>query len=168
MVLNGHTHQDIQTYKDGVLYVSTACDTAYNDERYSPFVTQSTSYRTSGTTHEQAFDVVQILADHSKIQFTRIGNLFDRLFNLGKNTIAIGGTVQLTSSLSSVSRWVSNDAEKSNTNKYDTSTNTWSYSSNVCSVDSNGLVTGLSVGEAFVFAEDDNHNKEFWYIVVTQ
>ena len=163
MCLSGHEHMDIQTYINGLLFVTTANDSKYDDQRYSPFYL-GTELKEANSIKEQLMDVVTVKGNE-KILFQRIGIGYDRDFNLNPITLSVGGTRQLSTSLAVVS-WVSNDCARSENNRFNPSNNTWSYSSNICSVSSSGLVTGLASGEAFVFADDANHNKEFFYIKV--
>lgn len=159
--ISGHEHQDIQTYVDGLLYVTIGCDTGYS--MVSPFCNHL--YKVANTTNEQCFDVVNVLGELNALEFIRIGLGYNRIYNLTKNEVNIGETIQLTPSITPIS-WTSNDSEASENNEWDIENNVWKYSSEVCSVDLNGLVTANAAGEAFVFAEDAEHNKEFFYIKV--
>lgn len=59
MCLSGHLHYDSQIYRNGVLYVTTAADAAYENYKMDPFV-KDLSGRKRGTINEQCFDCFTI------------------------------------------------------------------------------------------------------------
>lgn len=162
LYINGHNHCDNQTYHDGIPFVTVMCDKA-DHHGFSPFcegLPQNTSEtKPAKTTSEQAFDVVSIPPAHDKIVFRRIGLGYDRTFHAGEIKMSVGGTATLEPGISAAS-WTSSDCAVGQV-----SGSTWPYVSDIVSVE-DGVVTALAPGEAFVFAEDAGHNKEFWAITV--
>ena len=73
MHLSGHSHDDESHVDNNLLSVATVCDAQY---------TSPSGYtRTTGTTNEQAFDIVCIDTDNKVIKMIRIGAGSNRQFN---------------------------------------------------------------------------------------
>ena len=70
-ILNGHSHKDESHVKDGVLSISTTCDTPYNDDLFD---------RIRGSVSESAFDVFNVDLNNKIIRSTRIGAGVDRFW----------------------------------------------------------------------------------------
>ncbi len=159
MTLSGHMHNDLQTYKNGVLHIVSASDAFYQDYKESPFFINPPT-RGKGNTTEQLIDFINIDKSDNVIKAIRIGAGYDRTFNLQKHSLTIGNNVTLSSKLSGALTWKSyNSVGNTKKNKV------WNMVNDVVSVN-NGTVTALKAGEAVVFAMDQNQNKEFFYIAV--
>lgn len=159
MTLSGHMHNDLQTYKNGVLHIVSASDAFYQDYKESPFFINPPT-RGKGNTTEQLIDFINIDKSDNVIKAIRIGVGYDRTFNLQKHSLTIGNKVTLSSKLSGTLTWNSyNSVGNTKKNKV------WNMVNDVVSVN-NGTVTALKAGEAVVFAMDQNQNKEFFYIAV--
>lgn len=156
LVLGGHQHHDMQLNRGGVWYVQTLSDACYPDFTRSPFAPSVT--RTFGTIYEQGLDYVSIASDLSTITMIRSGIGGNRLFNMQEIEIAEGQTVQLNSS--GASSWKAYDSSSTY------SGGTWSLTTNVATVSSSGLVTGVSEGYAVVAARDASNNLELFKIKV--
>ena len=156
LVMGGHQHHDMQLNRGGVWYVQTLSDACYPDFTRSPFAPAVT--RSLGTVYEQGFDYVSIATDLSTITMIRTGIGGNRVFNMQEIEIAEGQTVQL------------NSAGASSWRAYDSSSTynggTWSLTTNVATVSSSGLVTGVSEGYAAVAATDASNNLELFKIKV--
>lgn len=159
--LSGHIHQDLQTFKDGCLYSTTACDARYGDYKKSPWMSDAPT-RTQGTINEQCFDIFNLNISKGIISAIRIGGGYNRYFHITPITIHKGATKQLTPDKLSPINYDCHDSE-GNTNDSDW---TWNLKKTVVSVSQTGLVTGVATGEALVVAIASNGYKEFFYFIV--
>lgn len=156
LVLGGHRHHDMQLNTDGVWTVQTVCDACYSDFSRSPFAPSIT--RSSGTIYEQGLDYVSIAPDFSTITMVRAGVGGNRVFNMSTYEISEGQTLQLSSS--GATSWTAYDSSSS----YDDGS--WTLTSNVATVSSSGLVTGVNEGYSVIAAEDASNNLELFKIKV--
>lgn len=156
LVMGGHQHHDMQLNRGGVWYVQTLSDACYPDFTRSPFAPAVT--RTPGTVYEQGLDYVSIASDYSTITMVRTGVGGNRVFNMTEIEIAEGQTVQMNSA--GASSWRAYDSSSTY------SGGTWSLTTNVATVSSSGLVTGVSEGYAAVVARDASNNLELFKIKV--
>ena len=159
MCLSGHNHQDMQTFRNGVVHMVTASDAAYNDYKADPFV-KDLSGRKKGTINELCFDCVTINKKKRVIKTYRIGIGGDRVFHTKPISCKIGKRKRLNTSFHGNVEWYSYNASG---NKYD---GKWTLFDDVVSVDSQGYVTCWKSGEAVVLAIDEKGNKEFYNIIV--
>ena len=162
--LAGHSHTDIATWDNNVLHIRTQNNKLTN--LISPF-SEGTAFGVTekplGTIYEQAFDIVVVKPSDNLISCIRVGFGTNRYFHLTKTTIAVSGTTQLSVSKITPSSWKSSNCDDC---VYDLTNNVWSYTDDIISVDSSGNVTGLKAGDAFVFAENTNGDKEYFHVVV--
>lgn len=171
MYLHGHTHVDNQAYHDGIPFVATMCD-KYNHHSWSPFGedTDLVSPKTKGTAKEQALEAVVVNADKSIISFHRIGLGYDRHFHVGEIEVQAGSTETLVASVLTPVSWTICDEDVMNNNAATDEKGSGDYDVPIDKHDfatiSGSTVTGVSAGDVLVFAEDANHNKEFFHIKV--
>ena len=161
--LNGHNHCDNQSYHNGIPFITTMCDKSDNHE-FSPFCENTilhTNYKPKNDPGEQAMDVVIIPSNHNTVIMRRVGFGFDRIFHIGEVKLSVGETRELTSSILTANSWTASNCDVGQVVSGVWPTPEISYASV-----SNGVVEALAPGEAFVFAEDANHNKEFWAVTV--
>lgn len=173
-IINGHVHSDNQAYYDGIPFVSVICD-KHNHHNFSPFCEDTdldTTSKTKGTSKEQALEAVTINATKDIISFHRIGLGFDRHFHIGEISIEAGETQTLSAEKITADKWTACDEDihtpaclLSNNQTAVDSDYDWPYDDNVATI-SDGVVSALEPGDAIVFAEDENHNKEFWHVKV--
>ena len=156
-LISGHTHKDLQSFSGNVVHISTSCDVTYSE---SPYMNEKSHVRGNGSVTEQLFDFIQIDTDENAIYCKRIGAGYDRIFYAVPNTISVGGNVQLVSSLEGELEWGSYDNDQ-----VVTKTDVTSVASSKISV-SDGMVTGISVGQAVVYAKDAVGNREFFNVIV--
>ena len=157
IVVNGHYHQDNQSYKNGVLHIGVCNDYVGNDYKYSPFMSDAPT-RVKGTITEQAFDYINVDWKNGIVRCVRIGAGYDRTFHFHPIDVNVGGSVQVSPTI--------------NAKKYDlydcnlssVSGNNWSLSKTRGSITQSGLYSASNVGEVLVAAFDENNNKEFFYI----
>lgn len=170
LYLNGHNHTDNQTYHEGVPFVTVMTDKG-NQKIRPPFWEDTSLILTNKpkrTTNEQAMDVISIPNSHDKIIFRRVGFGFDRTFHIGEIKLSVGQTTSLSSSFDNMNiTWNSSNCAIGQVSGKTMASCVWPYMSTIVSIEE-GVVTALSPGEAFVYAEDSNHNKEFWAIKVTE
>lgn len=178
--LGGHMHQDMQTYHKGLLHLVTSCDACYQDYRFSPlFHAPDIPQKIKGTIWEQTFDVVNIDREANRIDMLRIGGGYNRHFHL-KPIILHKGSKALPQSL-----FMSSDEEvtpasgaeptndtqikwyASDTLGYkQTADKIWQIPCTVISIDEHGNITAQTQGEAIIWAQKENGEKEFFYVVV--
>ena len=159
MCLSGHNHQDMQTFRNGVVHMVTACDAAYDDYKDDPFVRDLSGMK-KGTTNEQCFDCITINKKRGIIKTYRIGIGGNRVFHTNPLSYRVGKRKRLKTSLQGHVEWHSYNASR---NKYD---GKWTLFNDVVSLDSDGNVICEKRGESVVFAIDDNGNREFYNIEV--
>lgn len=137
----GHVHRDmiefvnVSTQKYWI--IGTTCDKG-GTNNFDP----EHSARTFGTIHEHAFDVYNLNTNKGNINITRIGEGGDRLIHGTTYIVNVGNTFTISSQLSGTLTWHTND-------------------SSIVTVTS-GIVTGVNQGTTFVWAEDENGNKEYF------
>lgn len=172
LYIHGHTHVDNQAFHDGIPFVATMCD-KYNHHAWSPFAEGTDlaeSPKTKGTAKEQAFDAVTIDADKAVISCRRIGLGHDRHFHIGEIEVQAGSTVPLEASIITPSLWKACDEDVMNNNAATDAKGSGDYDMPVknvfATIDSNGVVTANAQGDVLVFAEDEDHNREFFHIKV--
>jgi hypothetical protein len=159
MCLSGHNHQDMQTYRNGVVHTVTASDAAYDDYKADPFVKDLTG-RKKETVNEHCFDCVTINKKKELIKMYRIGVGGDRVFHTKPLLYRIGKRKRLKTSLRDNVEWHSYNASG---NKYD---GKWTLFNDIVSVDNHGNVRCQKIGESVVLAVDKKGNKEFYNIIV--
>ena len=160
IVFSGHQHQDLQTYKNGILHIATANDCLGNDVNGSLLFEPVSRKR--GTINEQLLDYVVLDGISNTIMCYRIGAGYDRTFHLNKIELNAGEHVRLDTSLLPVSFGSYNATGQ----QWDSVSYKWDVINDIVTVDGEGNVTAARPGEAVVFAKDENNNKEFYYINV--
>ncbi len=159
MCLSGHNHHDMQTFRNGVVHMVTACDAAYNDYKADPFVRNMSGMK-MGTAYEQCFDCITIKKKKGIIKTYRIGIGGNRVFHTKPLSYRIGKRKRLKTSLRGHVEWYSYNASG---NKYN---GKWTLFNDVVSVDRAGNIIFEKRGKSVVFAIDDKGNKEFYNIEV--
>ena len=165
MVVAGHAHGDLETFVNGVLHVTTATDAFYpSDSKFFSLWGNDNFTRSAGTTTEQILDSVVIAPEDNIITFVRIGAGYTRKFNVTPINVTAGSSVALSPSVSADAWYIADSTGltygSTNPAEYPVPTN------NVATI-SNGMVHGLSAGEAIACASDDsNLIREFFYIEV--
>ena len=159
MCLSGHNHSDMQTYRNGVVHMVTACDAAYNDYKDDPFV-RNLSGMIKGTENEQCFDCISINRNKRLISVYRVGVGGDRFFHTKSLAGKVGKKKHLKTFLKNPVEWYSYNASG---NIYN---GKWTLSNDVVSVDGKGNVVCMKKGEAVVFAIDAEGKREFYNIEV--
>ena len=159
MCLSGHKHQDTQTYRNGTVYMVTACDAAYSDFKLDPFV-RDLSGRTRGTAKEQCFDCVVINRKKKLISVYRVGIGGDRFFHIKPIESKVGEHLHLKTLHKGSIEWHSYNASGNQFNKK------WTLLNDVVSIDNKGTVICIKPGEAVALAMDKDGNKEFYNIIV--
>ena len=165
LYLAGHSHEDMQNYVDGTLYVSVPSD-SWNSSQGAMHTFHPYPKRKHGSVSEQCFDVCVLDRNSGFAQFVRIGYGFNRRFNLLPIDMRVGDMANLTSVFGNVSHWLIHDSKGA---AYDSSISAeaerWSFTNNVATI-SDGIVTAKSSGECYAIAIADNGDKEFFYIDV--
>lgn len=151
--VNGHQHQDIQAYSNGVCYVGTASDAYYTADISSCVFTQSAN-RESGSVTEQVLDVFNVDISNNIIDCVRVGCAYNRKMHLETVTKSVGQTYKIIPTIAAVKYGV-----------YDNDAPTNTITNNHASISGN-VVTCNSVGEVTCYAEDAEHNKEFFSIKI--
>lgn len=159
-VFSGHQHQDLQTFKNGVLHITTANDCRGDDVNCSLLIEPVARERNS--INEQLFDYVVLDCHNDMVKCFRIGGGYDRFFHLHSIFMRAGDKITIEPSLSPVS-FNSYNAEGQ---LWDESTKRWNVVNDIVTVDDKGNVAAQQPGEAVVFAKDENNNKEFFNIKV--
>lgn len=163
-VLSGHVHSDSQAFEDNVIYITTTCDRLSND-MVSQYEESYRQFRVFGDISEQAFDVVSFNnVDDGWIMMTRIGAGYSRFFNKKVVSLRIGETIDLSECTTFIDpqSWDANDAPGAIGSWV---SRNWTRSLTVLDI-SDDRITTLREGEAMVFAEDKEHNKEFFLVKV--
>ena len=153
--VSGHLHRDLQCISEGVAHISVNTDNTSIAESAQlgalPIVKQP------NTVYEQSFDYILVDVAGSKVKCTKFGlGSKTRLLHLTESSILVNGSVTLTPSITGTLTWGSYDSLAS----HDEVNNT------VVSV-SNGVVTGLLAGEATVYVNNAEGDREFWGIKVS-
>ena len=161
LVMSGHNHQDMQTYRNGVVHVVTSCDTAYDDYKADPFVKDLSGMK-KGTVNEQCFDCVTIDRRKRLVKNYRIGIGGNRYFHTKPILLNIGRFKRIKTSFVKKVEWYSYNA---NGNKYN---GMWTLYNNIVNVSQDGIVYCRKAGEAVVLAVDAKGNKEFFNIIVRE
>jgi hypothetical protein len=159
MCLSGHNHQDMQTFRNGVVHMVTASDAAYNDYKADPFV-KDLSGRTVDTINEVCFDCISINKRKNLISAYRVGIGGDRFFHTKPFKLKVGKSKHLKTSLNHPVEWHSYNASG---NQYN---GKWTLFNDVVNIDDNGTVVSKKQGEAVVLAVDEKGDKEFYNIIV--
>lgn len=161
MCLSGHVHYDSQIYRNGVLYVTTASDAAYNNYFISdPFV-KSESERKEGTVNEQCFDCFVISKSNSIINAHRIGAGGDRMFHCQPILMTKGSELHLRTIMSKQNKFSCYNATGNTSKK-----KKWTLVSDIVQISENGNLIACKKGEAVVVSVDEEGNKEFFDIIV--
>lgn len=158
MVVSGHHHHDMQTFQHGVLHVTTASDAHYKDFTRDPFAVETS--RGKGYL-QHAVDVFSIDLEQRIVQTIRIGVGGNRKFHLDPIEINVGDCVSVSISLDSFVKWYSYNASGNNYKD-----GKWTLNNDVISVSENGCVTGESIGEAVLMAQDKLGNREIFNVKV--
>lgn len=148
--IHGHTHTDRVLFNNGVPHIATASANGYYNNETPP-VGGDCPTREVNSLSYFCWDTMQYDKTNSKMIAYRFGAGADRHINLGINSVAVGETITLTTSLSGTITWTI--YAKSG--------------ANIASISSNGVVTGIASGNATACAEDENGVKEFFSIVVS-
>lgn len=159
MCLSGHNHQDMQTYRNGVVHMVTASDAAYNDYKTDPFV-KDLSGRAKGSINEVCFDCVSINKKKKLISVYRVGIGGDRFFHTKALKLKVGKSRQLKALINSNVEWRCYNASG---NQYN---GKWRLYNDVVDIDDHGTVICKKQGEAVALAIDEMGNKEFFNIIV--
>lgn len=159
MCLSGHNHSDMQTYRNGVIHMVTACDAAYNDYKDDPFA-RDLSGMTKETVNEQCFDCVSINRKKKLISVYRVGVGGNRFFHTESLLGKVGKKIRLKTFLKNPVEWYSYNASG---NKYN---GKWTLFNDVVNVDGAGILKCVKKGAAVVFAIDEEGNREFYNIEV--
>lgn len=161
-VISGHEHIDGVSFKSHTPQIVTDCDTSHRDVKHGQFMdgVRHNLTRTVNTIGEQSFDFINIDNSNHIISCVRIGWGYDRIINTVSVELSVGSSYKVEPRIAAV------EYKSCNTtgNKY--STSDWTYKNDVISVDTNGNVSALKIGEAIICAEDTNHNKEYFNIIV--
>ena len=161
-VISGHEHIDGVSFKSYTPQIVTDCDTSYSGEhgQFMDGVMHNLT-RTVNTIGEQSFDFINIDNSNHIISCVRIGWGYDRIINSVPVELSVGSSYKVEPRISAV------EYKSCNTtgNQY-SDTSDWTYKNDVISVDTNGNVSALKIGEAIICAEDANHNKEYFNIII--
>ena len=165
MVLSGHTHCDEQTYEGGVLFITSASDFVTNENTLSGIDNAfdvNTPSRESNSIYEDLLNVLVADTGRNIVRLFRIGPGCDRVYNVTKHNVSVGGTIELTSQLTPTLEWFSYDATQKSGNSRPIT-----YMHDFASVN-NGVVTGVAVGESVVVAYSETDNcYEFFNVIVS-
>ncbi|MBR4405971.1 MAG: metallophosphoesterase, partial [Bacteroidaceae bacterium] len=171
--IHGHTHTDRVIFQDGVPHISSGA--AHPDDTEDmPAGATLPLPRTVGTVSEYLWDTASVADD--MVSMFRFGAVEsektsgDRYIHLGTNEVAVDGTITLTpTKVSGTLTW---GIYSVSTGYYVPIVNGVAGTpvgtpTNHASI-SNGVVTGLSVGYATAFAQDEAGNKEFFGINIVE
>lgn len=161
LYLSGHQHHDIQTYRNGVLHVVTACDTAYSDYLSDLFVVDKSGRYGANA---QCFDGVCIDKNKENISFIRFGVGGNRFFHLQPVRLKVGEEALLN---------ISQKGDAFTWHSYNSSGNSyanwvWTLSNTIVAVDGQGVVSGIVPGEAVVLNMNERGDKEFYNVIVEE
>ena len=110
---------------------------------------------------QHAVDVFSIDLEQRIVQTIRIGVGGNRKFHLDPIEINVGDCVSVSISLDSFVKWYSYNASGNNYKD-----GKWTLNNDVISVSENGCVTGESIGEAVLMAQDELGNREIFNVKV--
>lgn len=163
--IHGHTHTDRIIFDENVPIISTGAAHPDDTENVPAGATLALP-RVDGELSEYLWDTIAIGND--EIDIFRFGAGHNRYVHLGGNNISVGESITLTpTKLSGTLTW----GAFSNSPGYyvpfvngveGTPVGTLVQNAVV----SNGVVTGVSVGSATIYAEDENGNREFFGIII--
>lgn len=163
--VHGHTHVDNQVYHEGIPFIGIVCDKA-GQHPYSPFcenTEMAVLSKSVGTAKEQAIDVATINSTKDAISMRRVGIGFDRHFHVGVVELEVGQTLTLSPSILTAASYGGADEDST------ISSGVWTYKHDYATINaSTGVVTAIAQGDVIVFAEDTDHNKEFFHIKVIE
>jgi len=166
--LTGHHHSDRVTYCNGILHVTEACDAAYRDYiKRSPF-SGALPEKRGGTIFEQTFDVLQLDPARGLVYTTRVGGGQDRVFHAKPVGVNAGGTLKLVAEkLGGKITWVCYDGDNVRIDaKAETTERYWTFRHDHASVDADGTLHALALGDVTVIALDEKLNKEIFGVKV--
>lgn len=159
MFVSGHYHHDMQTFKDGILHVLTACDAAYGDVKSDPLLKVVPN---RNGINSQCFDCFTISKDRNTVIAIRVGYGGNRTFHMQPIIMKSDDTISLQSGLEGSIAWCSY-----NTSGNEYNNKKWTLINDIVNVNNNGVVSCTGkIGEAIVVAEDTKQNREFFYISV--
>ena len=170
--IHGHTHTDRVLMRNGVPHISTGCARISTTEDVRVGATLALP-RTVGTVSEYLWDTLAV--GDNLISALRFGAVEsgktsgDRFIHIGANNVAVGNNITLTpTKVAGTLTWgiysVSPGYYVPYTNGVaGTPVGTETVKASI----SNGVVTGIATGSATAFAQDEDGNKEFFGIVVT-
>lgn len=159
MIVSGHHHHDMQTFKDGVLHVMTASDAAYSDVIRDPLLKSEPN---RNGINSQCFDCFTISKDRNIVKAIRVGYGGNRTFHMKPIIMKSTETISLQSGLEGSITWCSYNTSG---NEYNNAK--WTLINDIVKVNNNGVVSCTGkIGEAIIVAEDAKQNREFFYISV--
>ena len=168
--LTGHHHCEMQTFQNGIWYVTNPCDAAYRDYigRSKPWC-PNLPKKDAGTVYEQTFDAVQIDTVRSLIHFTRVGGGGNRTLHGEPIRLSVGGKRKFATGLKGRVTWGCYDADRVD-NRPDP-TNKWIklavYHNDIATISADGVMTALRPGESVVVALAENGDKELFPVRIS-
>lgn len=167
MDLTGHRHADRQTFCDGILYVTGACDAAYADYKIGSTFCGTLPDKKRGTIYEQTFDIYQ-LAEDGTLYATRVGGGQDRIYHTGPRTVKKGERLTFATGMKGKIRWccydgddcVQTDKEKVPEKRYTF------FTKHATIAEAEGVLLAQEPGDVLVQALDEQFNKEIFCVRV--
>jgi hypothetical protein len=147
LILSGHTHDDFGVYVDDYCYSYViTCDATYSlPVSGTSKIPPDNGTKIRNSVYEQSFDVVHLMPTENLILGERIGWGCNRIIHTDTTTVSVGNTTQLSPTISGVIAWAVLESPTVNPNN-----NSIVHPTIVASVDTNGNVTGVAVGDATI------------------
>jgi len=158
--VSGHEHGDYQGYDDGILHITTTSDKVDTVDYRLWYAYKKLPKEYSKD--EFAIDFISIDCEDDIVSLSRIGRGYGRKFNIGKNTVNVGSSITLTSSLLGSLSWYSYNHDSVFVRRED---GYMGYENTRVNVN-NGVVTGIQSGESVVFCQDSSGQMEFFDVLV--
>ncbi|MBR4170936.1 MAG: metallophosphoesterase [Kiritimatiellae bacterium] len=167
MDLTGHRHADRQTFCNGILYVTGACDAAYRDYKIGSTFCGTLPEKKRGTIYEQTFDIYQ-LTDDGTLYATRVGGGQDRIYHTVPRTVKKGEQMSFTTTLAGKIRWGCYDGDNClQTDKEKTPEKRYTFFTKHATISSTeGILQAQEPGDVLVQALDEQFNKEIFCVRV--
>ena len=155
--VSGHLHRDLQCVSEGVAHISVNTDNVSIAESPQLGALPIDKAHAVGTVNEQSFDYILVDVEGAKVKCSKFGmGSKTRLFHLAESSVLVNGSVTLTPTITGTLTWGSYDSLATHYEDVNTKVSV-----------SNGVVVGLVSGEATVYVNNSEGDREFWGIKVS-
>lgn len=169
MVLSGHRHSDLESGIGRVFQVLTSGDCLDDSDRTVTPYSLPLKEKQQGTVNEQSIDYVSISGDYTKVTMKRIGNGYDRIYNVCPVVAQVGETVVLEASAPAPVRWFVFDAVGNRTSSWNgNGYRDYDTSHKNASISSDGSLSLVAPGCSIAVATYADGTKEFFMVDARQ